>query len=168
MANKREVPKDMSFVDRRGIVVYPNRKGYNKRNSVNVREELLEYDKRKSAKIGEAYAFFNCNATKQEIEQEIPFIRKLVKTPGELELSLTEGMDQIKGDPKLLAIAKEAKEAGIRYFMEATLPNATNRATADELSSVLNQAYQSPLYQSGEQFRGEIVYKEKGEYVSRE
>ena len=52
--------------------------------------------------------------------------------------------------------------------MEATYPNATNHQTADEVASVLNQAYQSPLYQKGEQFRGEVVYNERGRYVFRE
>ncbi len=38
----------------------------------------------------------------------------------------------------------------------------------DEVASVLNQAYQSPLYQKGEQFRGEVVYKDRGRYIFRE
>ena len=52
--------------------------------------------------------------------------------------------------------------------MEATYPDATNHQTADEVASVLNQAYQSQLYERGEQFRGEVVYKEKGSYMFRE
>lgn len=69
---------------------------------------------------------------------------------------------------KIHEIAKDAKDAGIRYVMEATYPNATNHQTADEVASILNQAYQSQLYQKREQFRGEVVYKERGRYVFRE
>lgn len=153
MANKREFPRDMSFVDRKGNVVHPSREDYNAR---------------KSKGAGKAYAFFNCDSSKEDIEKEIPTIRNLVQTPNALELSLMEGTDALKGDPKLLQLAREAKDAGIRYVMEATYPNATNHQTADEVASVLNQAYQSPLYQKGEQFRGEVVYQERGRYVFRE
>lgn len=138
----------MSFVDRQGNVVHLSKEDYNSR---------------KSTKSGKAYAFFDCKASKGDIERELPFIRECVKTPNELELSLMEGTDTLKGDSQLFQIAKEAKKAGIKYVMEATYPNATNHQTADEVVSVLNQAYQSPLYQKGEQFRGEVVYKERGE-----
>ena len=153
MTSKREFLRDMSFVDRQGNVVHPSKEDYNAR---------------KSTKTGKAYAFFNCKASKGDIEKELPFIRECVQTPNALELSLMEGKDTLKGDPKLLQLAREAKDAGIRYVMEATYPNATNHQTADEVASVLNQAYQSPLYQKGEPFRGEVVYKERGRYVFRE
>lgn len=117
---------------------------------------------------GKAYAFFDCGASKKDIETELPTIRRLAQTPDILGLSLMEGMDKLQGEPELLSIAEEASKAGIRYVMEATYRNATNRETADELSVVLNQAYQTPLYQRQEQFRGEIVYKERGRYVFRE
>lgn len=123
-------------------------------------------------KTGKAYAFFNCKASKGDIEKELPLIRECVKTPNALELSLMEGTENPSvsalSDPKLWAIVKSAKEAGMRYFMEATYLNATNHQTADEVASILNQAYQSPLYQKGEQFRGEVVYKKRGRYVFRE
>ena len=79
-----------------------------------------------------------------------------------------EGTDTLTGDAQLLQIARDAKDAGIRYVMEATYSNATNHQTADEVASILNQVYQSPLYQKGEQFRGEVVFKERGRYVFRE
>ncbi|MEK6820149.1 MAG: hypothetical protein AABX71_00370 [Nanoarchaeota archaeon] len=125
-------------------------------------------------KTGKAYAFFDCKASKGDVEKELPFIRECVKTPNALELSLMEGVDTLTGDSQLLQIAKlvgilkKAKEAGMRYVMEATYPNATNHQTADELAAILNQAYQSSLYQEGEQFRGEVVYEERGSYVFRE
>ncbi len=188
MTNKKEFPRDMSFVDRQGNVVHPSKK---------------DYDARKSAKIGKAYAFFDCSANYEQIEAELPNIRTAVKTPSELELSLTENPDE-----SLMSIAKSAsegnsfnseyssviraikdeidldenfsrfarlvqiidigKESGTKYVMEATYPNSTNKQTADEVASVLNQAYQSPLYQEGEQFKGEIFYEQSGEYLFRE
>jgi len=119
-------------------------------------------------KTGKAYAFFDCKASKQSIEELLPHIRESVKTPNALELSLMEDIGTLTGDSQLLKIAEEAKDAGIKYVMEATYPDATNHQTADEVASVLNQAYQSQLYERGEQFRGEVVYKEKGSYMFRE
>jgi len=119
-------------------------------------------------KVGKAYAFFDCKASKQQIEEVLPRIRARAKTPSELEISLAEGPENISGDNKLMAIAREAKQAGIRYAMEATYPGATNRQTAAEVSAVLNQAYQSPLYANKEHFRGEILFKENGRYKFKE
>jgi hypothetical protein len=120
-------------------------------------------------KTGRAYAFFNCRASKQEIEAEIPTIRELVQTPGELELSLTDNF-KLKDftDYKLRSIVKYAKKSGMNYLLTAKYPNATNKQTGDEVAGVLNQAYQSPLYQEGEQFSGAIVYKEMEDYIFRE
>ncbi len=118
--------------------------------------------------MGKAYGFFECRASKEAIELEIPTIRRLVKTPSKLELSLIEGMENVRGDSRLISLAKAAKEQGINYLLDATYPDATNRETADELSAILNQAYQSPLYGKREPFMGEIIYEENGEYVFRE
>ena len=53
-------------------------------------------------------------------------------------------------------------------MLKASLPNKTNRETADEVASVLNQAYQSPLYGAGEPFNGEIAYEQNRSYVFRD
>ena len=118
--------------------------------------------------IGEAYGFFYCDASKQEIETELPKIRELVRTPYQLELSLIEGMDNIKGDEKLTALAQEAKQYGINYILKATYPNKTNKDTAAEVAPILNQLYQSPLYETNAPFKGAIVHEENGEYVFRD
>lgn len=127
---------------------------------------------RKSGAIGsmpgKAYGFFYCQALKEEIVAELPTLREYAQTPSQLELTLTEGMDNVKGNAKLLELAKEAKEQGIRYVLEATYPKATDKKTADETADILNQMYQSPLYQAGEEFRGAVAYQENGEYVFRE
>jgi len=120
-------------------------------------------------KTGRAYAFFNCNASKEAIEAELPTIRGLVQTPSELELSLTDNF-KLKDftDYKLRSIVKDAKKSGIKYLMTAKYPNGTNKRTADEVAGVINQAYQSPLYEPNEPFNGAIVYKEMGSYIFRE
>lgn len=122
--------------------------------------------------FGGAYAFFDCNAPITQIAQEIPAIREVVNTPRKLELFLTENalFSIDRDDSELLEIARDAKEANIKYVLAArSLPNMTNRQTADELAAILNQAYNSPLYSEGEQFRGEVAYKERGRrYTFRE
>lgn len=117
---------------------------------------------------GKAYGFFNCDASKEEIEAELPAIRDYAQIPSELEIVLIEGMDAVKGDNKLMSIVREAQDAGIRYFVEATYPTATNDAAADEIAALLNQAYQSPLYHEGAEFIGHIVYDKNGEFVFRD
>jgi len=119
-------------------------------------------------KIGKAYGFFDCTASKKEIEAELPAIRELAQIPSQLELSLTEGMDNLKGDSDLMSLAQEAKKEGIKYVLEATYSGATNKETADEVAAILNQAYQTPLYKEGESFKGEIVYREGDQYIFRE
>ena len=122
-------------------------------------------------KIGKAYAFFNCKASREKIEAELPTVRKLAKTPSKLELSLIEGIKNLKGlngalsDADLSQVAKEAEDAGIRYVMEAKYPNQTNKETADELSAIINQTYQSQLYSKGEPFVGNITYRYKDGYT---
>ncbi len=122
----------------------------------------------KESSVGRAYGFFYCGASKQEIEIELPTIRELVKIPSQLELSLIEGMDNVKGDKRLTALAQEAKQDGINYMLQATYLNGTNKQTADEVASVLKQAYQSPLYEANAPFKGAIVHEEKGKYVFRD
>ncbi len=145
---------NMSFIDKQGNLITPSRE---------------DYYARKSAKVGEAYAFFDCEASKKDIEKVLPSIRKAVRTPSQLELSLIEGINPGSfDDAELTSIAQEAKDAGIKYLMQAKYCNATNHQTADELAPILNQAYQSQLYQEGEQFRGAIFYKEGGRFLTRE
>lgn len=119
--------------------------------------------------IGIAYGFFNCTAAKDQIEEELPTIRVLAQTPHSLELTLTEDLERLQTqDSALRALIHEAQEAGIRYCMEARYPGATHKEAADELSTILNQAYQSPLYQKNEPFEGEIVYHDGKQYVFQE
>ncbi len=143
------------------------------------------------AKTGKAYGFFDCRASKQEIEAELPYIREFIETTGSLELSLGE-VRELEGsretDSDLLQFIRESeiypvlpgplfrlmrktepiKLTDLCYVLKATYPDATNIEAADELVAILNQAYNSSLYNDEEPFYGAIVYKEKGEYVFRE
>jgi len=147
---KYEVSEAQQFIDRTGKLVRVTKdKPYNPKP------------------IGTAYAFFDCNAPLQKIQEEISTIRNLVGTPGDLEIQLGEAVS-FQGGSQISALAKEANDAGIKYAIQAALPNATNEQTADEVVGILYQAYHSQLYQKGEQFRGEVFYKEGGEYISHD
>ena len=120
-------------------------------------------------RVGEAYAFFDCRAPKQDIEAELPYIRVSVQTPNRLELELTEGInpETFKSD-ELRAIASRSKDSGRRYVMRATCENMGNEPIAKEVVAIMNQAYQSPLYDEGEGFNGEIFYEKGGRYITVE
>lgn len=113
--------------------------------------------------IGQAYAFFDCPASKEEIEAELPTIREYAQTPKELELSLVEGMDNLesiakqRNDTKLLSLAEGAREVGRRYCLEGTYPSSDNSSTAVELKDILNTAYASDLFPVGK-FHREVLY----------
>jgi hypothetical protein len=117
---------------------------------------------------GKAYAFFNAYASKSQIEAELPLIRQLARTPKNLELTLIEGVEDLRGDKQIRDIAKEAKDCGIRYVIQARCPKKDNKETADEIAAVLNQAYQSPLYSKDEDFYGKILYRKNSQYRERE
>lgn len=114
--------------------------------------------------MGKAYGFFDLNARKEEIKREIPLIRESSKTPEKLELILTKDIDSLNVGSDLLQIEQELDP---KYVIEATCPDYTNEQTAHELSAILNNTYQS-LHQTGEPFRGEVVYEKNGGYVSIE
>lgn len=116
---------------------------------------------------GKAYGFFYCGASKQEIEQRLPTLRQHAETPSQLELSLIEGMDNVRGDSKLTALAQQAKREGINYMLQATYPSGTNRNAADEVATIFGLLSHTSLYGTEEQFKGEIIYKEERNYVFR-
>ena len=124
----------------------------------------------RNQKIGEAYGFFYCTASKEAIEAELPAVRIDTRTPKELELSLAEGMDNLRrvsNNADLLSIVREAKEDGMRYVMKATYPGATNEKTSEELQALLINTSNSLFCQTDEHISGKIVYKDKGKYVFR-
>ena len=117
---------------------------------------------------GRAYGFFNCNQPKAVIEAELPYLRRAVGTPSDLELTLIDGLDNLQVPAGLSPIVAEAKQYGIQYVLEARYNGATHQKAADEVAAVLNQAYNSDLYETGEAFEGQIVYQQGDKYVFRE
>jgi len=58
---------------------------------------------------GRAYAFFNCDAPRDEVESAMPDIRQYASTPEDLELRLYEGTSGLEVDSNL---AEEIKQPG--------------------------------------------------------
>ena len=118
-------------------------------------------------KEGKAYGFLKCDKSLAEIEEAMHLIRNCIGTPSKLELSLVEGIGNIKGD-KLLheTVIKDLEEEGkVNYALEARLEKVDNRKTADELTAMLNQAYQSPLFEpKPKDFYATVVYEKNGRY----
>ena len=121
-----------------------------------------------SIRMGKAHGFFDCTASKEEIEALMPKIRDCAQAPSPLELSVMEGIGHLQSDAKLMTFVQQAKIAGRRYVIEATYPDKTNEETAEELGVVLSQLYESQLYKKGEPFFGDIVYEAQGMYFFQE
>lgn len=119
---------------------------------------------------GQAVGFFDCNASAQQLRAELPSILRMTRAPSSLELRLVEGPENAQGDKQTEALGREAANAGIRYALQARLPGANNKRTVGEVTTTLNQAYQTQLYEEGEQFRGGAFYQDNNseEYYSVE
>lgn len=118
--------------------------------------------------MGQAYGFFKCNASVEEIQEYMPTIRELAQTPSELELSLIEERDFNK-DKTLNYIIKSFNVFGVNYTLKAKCPNVTNEKTATKLLDIFNNIYSSShLYKKGEKFFGDICFKNKGRYEFRD
>ena len=143
----------------------------------------------KESSVGKAYGFFDCNASKEEIEVELSTIRKIDKIPSKLELSLMEVNDLEKSravDPGLLQFirqneiyatfpskykdliktAKPIKMTDLKYVIAAAYPNARNEEAANELGDVMNRIYRR--YGNGEPFNVAIACKIDGEYLFKD
>ena len=137
--------------------------------------------------FGEAYAFFDCDASRLEIEKSESQIRSKAKTPKSLQMMLHEGISGLNLDEKLFVLInfpddyrvmsserfkQEYEEerrplASMKYVLAANYRGASNEDAANELGDVMNvihrmfNKYQSIL-------RGAVVYKKNGEYQLRE
>ena len=171
MSNKREFPRDMSFADRQGNVVHPSREGYTTR----------------SAKVGKAYAFFDCDASKQKIEKFEPQIRSEAKTPKCLQMLLNEGISGLQLDKTLAeqiqypddyrVMSSEGIKQGyteerrplasMKYVLVANYRGASNEDVANELGDVINVIHRKFNKDQGI-FSGAVVYEKNGEYQLRE
>lgn len=116
------------------------------------------------AQVGKAYGFFHCRASKREFEAPLPKMRENVQTPSELELTLIEGVENLRGDSELMHFVRMARENGCNYVLEAVCPGKTGKTTANEVIKILISAYQSHLYKKGEPFNGDVIFEKDGGY----
>lgn len=135
---------------------------------------------------GIAYAFFNCNAELEQIEENMPEIRSDAFTPDELELRLlsTDDISSLGLDRKIMKIIKEKRDhrilksgvhvdapeliplTDLRYLLFGEYPNRTNEDAANELADIMNVIYG---YSSDKLvFNARILYEKNDEYVFRE
>ncbi|MFH1445227.1 MAG: hypothetical protein ABIF08_01970 [Nanoarchaeota archaeon] len=118
--------------------------------------------------IGRAYGFFKCTTKADEIESLILKIRKTAEIPEGVNFYLFEDINRVKEDlpsmdPEMFSYLSE-----FDYVLKTEYVGVSNRKTADETLLILNQTYQSDLFTEGEDFYGEIVFEENGEYVLSE
>ncbi len=136
-----------------------------------------------SKNIGEAYAFFNCDVSRNGLEQTLPYARRDAQTPRELELAVYEGSSQLKFDNELrrllewpddYRVTSEAQRnaglepeaiplSSLKYTLAARFPGQTNERAAEELRNVMGLILPGNLTQ--DMLRCGIVYKaEDGAY----
>jgi hypothetical protein len=138
-------------------------------------------------RVGRAYAFFDCDASKEQIEEAMPDIRRNVRISEGLQLLLQEGISGLELDAKLaeclrfpddyrVMSSERFKQRGeaervpldsLRYAMTADYAGATNEDAAGELGDVMNAIHLSCNRDQG-LFRGAVVYEKDGEYHLRE
>lgn len=118
--------------------------------------------------VGRAYLFFYSGASKQEIEEQFPFVRKAAGNPSEMELILNEIDSAVFDDEDLKILSEFAKEERGNYVISARLENQTNLGVARELGIFQNCLYNSSLqdkFRTPEgKFSGDLVYKNDCEY----
>ncbi len=136
--------------------------------------------------VGKAYAFFNCNASNEEVERE------LLKIPNSLELHLSQGeaplfQKYLRSSPLGEALGKargiitysssdlrdreakvaecyEARNREFDYVLEAYSLNKSNEEVGLKLGKVMNGLYTSPLYKKGENMRSSVICEIDKEY----
>jgi len=125
-----------------------------------------------SSLIGKASGLFKYDGPKQDIKDELPLICTDLNTPSQLELSLVEGMENIKGDSRLTTWAiEEGKKTGANYALQAILTGKTtvdelNSTAADYVADILNLIYKS-FYGGEGPITACTVYEKDGEYIFR-
>lgn len=137
-------------------------------------------------KDGTAYAFFDCDASREKIDTSLPYIRQDAITPEGLQMFLHEGTSGLHLDKTLSQLIQypddyrvllhkrfnqpheEEKRslASMKYALVANYKGASNEDAANELGSVLILLH-SGLNTDKELFRGAVVYEKDGEYHLR-
>jgi len=136
---------------------------------------------------GRAYAFFNCDASKEDIERAMPDIRQYAGTPEDLELRLYEETSELEfdeklgyeielpGDYRIMTSEQKSNWDGereemplkdLKYVLVAELPGADNRKTAEELGNVMD--YVPHLNRDETVFRSAVFCEEDDGYIYRD
>jgi len=118
--------------------------------------------------VGQAYGLFDCNAEREQVQSLISEIDRAGQVSPDLELELFDPPAGIMTAIRLLEAPQSTSYNNLRYLVDATLPRATDRQTADELAKILNQDHLSALYKKGEKFEAKILYKENGRWTLRD
>jgi DNA-directed RNA polymerase subunit RPC12/RpoP len=131
---------------------------------------------------GQAYAFFNCTASKETIENVLATIRQTAKTSVDLETSVNKNNSDIKARFPNLWEAARRKLVGMSYSLTGKYPHkfrdspmipasaldyliiATSASmggerTAKHLYSLLNSTHQSELYPPDAGWMDAVLYK---------
>lgn len=144
-----------SYIDREGNIANATREDY--------QADISGHE-------GKAYAFFNSKCPKDKLPLVIEDVRDMYRTPKALELSITEGFEKLektKEGKELRPLIQQAKEAGMRYVLEARYKGATNQRTADEVKSILEGVYNSSR-KPDKTFGSRVFYEDMGRYVFRD
>lgn len=120
----------------------------------------MEKGREKEAEnCGRAYAFMDFEASKKQIEYELPKARKAAGTPSRLEISVREVKELIEDrttDPELVRCISQnsicplvpkgydgptsktesRRMSDLKYVLEAKYSNATNKQASEEITDV--------------------------------
>ena len=141
----------------------------------------------KDEKIGRAYAFFDCDASREQIDNSMPQLRHDAKTPEGLQTLLHEGTSELQLDNILSEliqypddyrvmskerIKKPFEEerrslASMKYVLVGDYKGACNKEVASELGDIMNLISYG-LNTDSDVFRGAVVYEKDGDYFLSE
>jgi len=167
MKNEIKYPRDMSFIDRQGNVVRPSRE---------------DYEARRSVRVSETYAFFDCDASEDYLKEVMQEIVEDPESPKGLELAVQEGVSGLKLDKKLIEAIQypddyrimsherrmkeperdEKPAASLKYSLVTKCPGLSNKDTAERTGNIMN--YVRTLNEDSDMFRCALAYKTEGEY----
>ena len=116
---------------------------------------------------GRAYVFSYYKGKIEDVIDELPRAQQLAETAPGLKIDVIAKLDDLadSNDPKLTKVVQDAQHNRMNYALRATLPNAGNRKTAEELNRVLANIHTSPLYGENDLLLGGIAYKHGDEYI---
>ena len=116
---------------------------------------------------GKAYAFLRTKAPKDVLPLVIEDAREMYNVPNELELTITNGPENLRGDERLQPHIKRAFQSGMGYALEAKCEGMTNEKTADELKSILNGIYLGSR-EVDKNYSAFVLHEEKNGYLVQE